>query len=220
MLRSNLANWKEMQENNYFENHPGYQGLVDTGDFECRVIDWFLPLSPQMKVVVIGCGYGRESLHIARRVGHVFGIDVSERILEKARRYLHEKGVSNFTPVLADNYKQVIPTDIDLVFSFVVMQHLTRDLVKDYLANLGRKLSPAGKMVIQFLEHVTYAHVAPADAELKTYEPSVSWSLAEIVKAAQAEGLTLEQARSHMGTPHDLWHWVFIGRDSAKDEGS
>lgn len=211
-IRSNVEYWQQMQEKDYFEHHPCYKGLVDTwGDSECGVIEWFLPLKSDMKVVNIGCGYGREAVHIARKVQHVYGIDVSERILNKARAYVAEKGVTNFTPILAENYKSEIPSGIDLVFSIVVMQHLTRDLVKDYLTSLGAKLKPTGKMVIQFLEALKSD--LDADAELKAYEPSISWSIPQIVLTAREVGLKFEQSRSFIMTDETLWHWTLLSKE-------
>ena len=204
--RSNVQFWKQMQEDRYFENHPCYHGLVDMDAADCAMIEWFLPLSKQMNAVVIGCGYGRETLHIAPRVAHVFGIDVSPTILEKAVTWLRERGVANFTPVQAEAYGEAIPDGIDLVFSIVVMQHLTRDLVADYFAVLGAKLNPQGRMVVQFLEEIGTEH--QSEAELRLYEPSVSWSVPEIARLCRESGLRLEMARSYLATDTALWHWI------------
>lgn len=209
-INSNLVHWQEMQEKDYFENHPCYKGLVDLGAGECTVIEWFTSFRPDMKVVVIGCGYGRESVHIARRVGRVYGIDVSTKILDKAVKYVTDNQVFNFTPVLAERFATAIPDGIDLVFSIVVFQHLTRDLAKNYLDTLGRKLAPNGKMIIQFVED--FAADPTADAELKVYEPSVCYNIRQVVELIGPMGLKLEVARSLMATPTCIWHWVCIVR--------
>jgi SAM-dependent methyltransferase len=205
-IRSNVEFWKQLQERDYFETHPCYNGLVDMGDSECGVIEWFLPLSKDMNAVVIGCGYGRETVHLAKRIAHVYGIDVNSTILTKAVQYLGENGVTNFTPVEAQKYRHMIPQGIDLVFSIVVMQHLTRDLVRDYFAGLGSLLKPGGRMVIQFLEDLG-AH-RQTEAELKAYEPSVSWTIPEIVELCRHAGLRMELARTYLATETALWHWI------------
>lgn len=213
-IRSNLAHWQEMQQNDYFEKHPCYDGLTDKYPSEVALIESFVPLRPEMKVVVIGCGYGRESAHIAPRVKRLYGIDVSERILDKAIRYLGERGVKNFTPVLAERYARDVPKGIDLVFSIVVMQHLTRDLVRDYFGNLSAKLRPGGVMLIQFLE--TLSPHAARDADLKTYEPSVSWSKEEIEELAPPNGLEVIEIRTPpSATGITRWHWAFMRKPRA-----
>ena len=101
-------------------------------------------------VVVIGCGYGRETAHIAPHVEHVYGVEVSDLILEKAVRYLAGRNIANFTPVLAERYASDIPAGIDLVFSVACMQFITRDLVFDYFATLARKLTRQESAIAMF----------------------------------------------------------------------
>src|SRR3974390_1425928 len=63
--RSNLDVWKRLQSEDYFERHPCYKGISEFGGDEAvQAINWFLPLRPDMKIAVIGCGYGRESLKL------------------------------------------------------------------------------------------------------------------------------------------------------------
>lgn len=207
---SNLRHWQEMQRRGYFDHHPHYQNDEGSEGHECSIVEWFTPLRSDMDIVVIGVGYGRETAHLARRVRSVYGIDVSDLILDKARCYLADRGVTNFVPLLAESYRAYLPSSIDLVFSLAVMQHLTRDLVRDYLGGLGGNLSQSGKMVIQFLETDTADFTA--DAEDRVYEPSVSWSIWQIVQAARDSGLKLEQSRSYLVTPAALWHWACLSR--------
>jgi cyclopropane fatty-acyl-phospholipid synthase-like methyltransferase len=211
-VRSNVDHWKQMQEKEYFETHPCYNGLRDfSGEVDISFINWFTKPTPTMRVVVIGCGYGRETAHLAPQVGHVYGIDVSPLILGKAIRYLGEKGVSNFTPVLAERYKAEVPEGVDLVFSIVVMQHLTRALVFDYFKSLGEKLSPNGIFVVQFLEDLEPS-AANQDAELRVYEPSVTWTIAQLYNLSVQSGLKFKEVRTIQVTPTALWHWVCFSK--------
>ena len=210
-MRSNLAHWKQLQREGYFENHKVYGGLKDFGaDEAVNCIQQFRPLTPESGVVVIGCGYGRESLGLAKQVRHVWGIDVSDLILEKAVKFLDERGVTNFTPVLAENYRTAIPEGVDVVFSIVVMQHLTRDLVNDYIASLARKLVPGGGFVLQFIESLINAQI---DVDLgKVHEPSVSWSVKDLHKLAQNAALEFVEVRTIEAHATCLWHWAYFKR--------
>jgi SAM-dependent methyltransferase len=209
-LRSNIENWKRLQEGDYFENHPCYNGLRDFDDSTCSLVEGFLPLKPEMNVVVIGCGYGRETAHIAPKVRHVFGIDVSQTILAKAERYLGARGIHNFTPVLAEEYDSAIPDGVDLVFSIVVMQHLTRDLVRDHFTTLGRKLTPTG---VQFVEDfMAMEDDATEDpATLRTYEASISWTSRQILELSRACGLKFVEVRTTEVTPTAIGHFSAPG---------
>jgi SAM-dependent methyltransferase len=213
-VRSNLEIWKKLQGEGYFENHPCYKGITDFSGHEAvQAIQWFVPIRDDMRVAVIGCGYGRETLRLAPLVNHVYGIDVSETILKKAVSYLSERHVKNFTPVLAEKFAQTIPAGIDLVFSIVVMQHLTRDLVRNYFVELARKLAPGGGFVVQFLNVETEDYRA-SDAPVEGGgEPSVHWSPWQLVELSRLAGLKFVEIRTQLVTDVALWHWVYFRKE-------
>lgn len=214
-LRSNVENWKRLQERGYFESHPCYEGLQpDREDSFTPVIEQFVTLSPDMDVAVIGCGFGRETAFIAPRVRHVWGIDVSDVILDKTRRFLADLDIGNFTGVPYDDYKADVPAGLDLVFSIVVMQHLTRD----YFSTFAGKLRPGGHAVVQFVEELVDG-VEHADAELLDHEPSISWTRRQIANLAETSGFALQQIDTLQVTPTALWHWAHMrtpGEESAR----
>ena len=212
-MKSNIAQWKVLQADGYFDKHALYGDAVNDTTFDVEMIERFRPLTPDMTVVVIGCGYGRESVHIGRRVAHVYGVDVSELILDRAVEHTRRYGVTNFTPVLAEAFATAIPPGVDVVFSHVVFQHLTRDLGRNYLQVLADKLAPGGSMLIQFCED--FLVDGDNDADLEVYEPSVSYSMRQIIDAA-APRLILREARSVVATPSALWHWADLIRDPAR----
>jgi cyclopropane fatty-acyl-phospholipid synthase-like methyltransferase len=197
-----------MQEKGYFEKHPYFKELTTASREAVGAIEYFVKLEPHHKVVVVGCGYGRETLQIAPLVAHVYGIDVSDTILRKARKITKAKGIHNFTLILADTYKDGVPEDIDIVYSIVVMQHLTRDLVHDYFCTLEKKLAPTGKMVVQFLEKMTDIYY---DADIRVYEPQVTWTKEQMFALAEECNLTL-QIRTITINKDVLHHWGCFAR--------
>lgn len=214
-LKNNLPYWQKMQEQGYFEKHPLYggehDGLALFGS-EVEIIHCYTSLKRDMNVVVIGCGYGRESTLIAPHVRHVYGIDVSDIILDKARAFTAAHGVTNFTAVPADRWQQEIPDDIDLVYCMVVFQHLTRDLVSDYINGLTRKLNYDGKMLCQFCE----SQYGTNDATMDVYEPNVSWTADQIRDLLRKSGLNLYKLDTTLVNNDVCWHWAFFGRLSSE----
>lgn len=205
--RSNLAYWQQIQDEDYFEHHPCYAGLQAFGNDE-ELIRRYVALDPGMKVVEIGCGYGRDVARVAPLVAHVWGIDVSRRILDKAVAFTARHGVHNFTPVLAESWHREIPSGIDLVWSIVVFQHLTRDFTRDYIQGLGARLAPGGRFVCQFAEDFN----GEKDAKLEKYEPSVRWTEAGIRRLMAEFGLTEYALDTYQATPTYVWHWACFGR--------
>lgn len=202
-MKSNLECWKTMQDREYFEKHPRYMGLLPFGKETVPAIEQFTKLKPSDNVIVIGCGYGRECIQIAPFVKRVFGLDVNYTIIKKALKFTRKQGMTNFVGVTVDTWERDIPRGINLIYSMAVMQHLTRDLVYDYFKKLPRKLAPDGMMIVQFLEKFTDIY---HDAEIKIYEPQVSWTEVEIREMAAACGLVVE-VKTIKATEIAVWHW-------------
>lgn len=211
-IRSNIPIWKELQAREYFGTdrnvYSGENNEIRVPDPD--IVEWFRPISDDMVMAIIGCGYGRESTHFGKRVGHVYGIDVSEHVLKKTVAYTGERGVTNFTPVLAESYREQVPQGLDFVYSIVVMQHLTRDLVRDYFSGLGRKLKPGGFFVVQFFEYPPGGSTADAGDEI--VEPSVSWSVDQLTELCRAAGLAEVRVKTMELVPNIIWHFLYCER--------
>jgi SAM-dependent methyltransferase len=208
-MKSNLEHWKALQATNYFDNHPCYakvEGRFVVEGEDAVIIQRYTPLNPEKRVAVIGCGFGRETVFIAPLVRHVWGVDVSEHILDKAQAFLAAQGVANFTPVLAERWKTDVPDGLDLVFCCIVFQHITRDLVWDYLSGMAGKLAPGGEWVCQFAE-LSYG---TQDAEQRVYEPCVRWTAPEIRETAARAGYSVLALDTRKIPGHGLWHWAHL----------
>ncbi len=209
-MKSNLHCWKTMQEQRYFEKHPRYKGILSFGKETVPAIEQFTKLDSEHSVVVLGCGYGRECIQITPFVKRVYGIDVSSTIINKAMTFTKGHGACNFIGVTTETWERDIPIGVDLVYSMAVMQHLTRDLVIDYFKRLPKKLAPNGMMIIQFLEKFTDIY---HDADIRIYEPQVSWTEIEIREMAAACGLVVE-VKTIKATEIAVWHWCCFKREA------
>ena len=199
-----------MQEREYFEKHPRYMGLLAFGEETVSAIEQFTKLDPEDNVIVLGCGYGRECIQIAPFVKRVYGLDVSYTIIKKALAFTRKQGMENFVGVTVDTWERDISGGINLIYSMAVMQHLTRDLVLDYFKRLPKKLAPKGMMIIQFLEKFTDIY---HDADVRVYEPQVSWTEVEIREMAAACGLVVE-VKTIKATKIANWHWCCFKREA------
>lgn len=100
------------------------------------------------RAVDIGCGCGATVLALARRVGpagDVLGLDVSERMVGRARERVAEAGLLHARVELGDAAERPFAPEADLLFSrFGVM--FFADPVAAF-ANLRRALRPGGRML-------------------------------------------------------------------------
>ena len=75
------------------------------------------------KILEIGCGIGRITEFLADNFAEVFGIDISEEMIESGKKRLANK--NNVRLAATDGLTFPFPDSIfDLVFSFIVFQHM------------------------------------------------------------------------------------------------
>jgi SAM-dependent methyltransferase len=100
-------------------------------------------LTPDAKVLDVGCGPGTITVGLADRVprGHVTGIDASEQVIAQARELAEDRANLDFTT--GDVYALDYPDGaFDVVFAHQILQHLS-DPVRA-LREMGRVTRPGG----------------------------------------------------------------------------
>src|SRR3954468_19789515 len=100
------------------------------------------------RVVDFGCGSGANSVLLANRGAHVWGIDISEDLLRLARRRLAVNGrAGGATFIGGSAHDMPFPDDsIDVVFGIAILHHLDLDLVS---REVRRVLKPGGRAIFQ-----------------------------------------------------------------------
>ena len=101
--------------------------------------------SRRERVLDFGCGVGRLTRALARRFDEAVGFDVSERMLEHARRLNADTPNVTFT-----NAEYPPAGRFDLVVANLVLQHLpSKALARVYVERLIRATAPDGLTVFQ-----------------------------------------------------------------------
>ena len=105
-------------------------------------------LTERTRVVDIGCGIGRMDEHIAPRVAELTGVDVSGEMVARARQRLAH--LPNVQFVEGDGRSlPLADASADLVFSYIVLQHVPRSVAAGYFAEAFRVLVSGGHFVFQ-----------------------------------------------------------------------
>lgn len=139
----------------------GYINRAETEEDHYREGIWdfaYYVLNPVVKrvrptdtVLEIGVGLGRIIACSARAFKQVYGIDISETVLQKAAAHLQKQGIANVTlkPTRGDS----IPLEdslIDYCYSYLVFQHIpSHAIVQNYVSEIYRVLKPKGLCRIQ-----------------------------------------------------------------------
>ena len=100
------------------------------------------------RVVDFGCGSGANSVLLAGRGAHVWGIDISEDLLRLAQRRLDVSGRGGGATFIAGSAHDMPFPDasIDVVFGIAILHHLDLDLVSK---EVRRVLRPGGRAIFQ-----------------------------------------------------------------------
>jgi ubiquinone/menaquinone biosynthesis C-methylase UbiE len=99
--------------------------------------------------VEVGCGPGRMSGLLAERFERVVAVDVSDRMLERARLAVPARDV-DFRLVAGGTLDSVEDGLADTLVCYLVLQHLPeREVVIRYLKEFARVLTPAGSAFVQ-----------------------------------------------------------------------
>ena len=99
--------------------------------------------------VDFGCGVGRLSIALARRMERVIGIDVSEPMLAKAAELDSSGGRCTFVLNDRDDLSAFPDGGFDLAYSSLVLQHLPPAQARLMLGELARVTRPGGALVVQ-----------------------------------------------------------------------
>jgi SAM-dependent methyltransferase len=125
----------------------GEQDIERTFAWIRHVLD---PAFAPRRAVDFGCGLGRLALPLAKRVGHVTGVDISPDMLEEARKNCARAGVVNAEFVLSDDALSRLSGEYDFVHSFIVFQHIPPARGEAMLTRLLDHLADGGIGALHF----------------------------------------------------------------------
>ena len=110
-------------------------------------------------VLNIGCGAGRVERYLAPKVRELWAVDVSGEMLRLARKRLEGLPNVRLREVGNQDFLSSFETErFDLVFSFLVLQHLEKEDAFLYLRDAWRVLKPGGTLVTQFPNYLSPAY--------------------------------------------------------------
>ncbi len=158
--------------------------------------------APPCDVLDLGCGDGRHSLELSRRGYRVTGLDLSEELLDRARRRTAEEGL-DITFIQGDMRDAPGVSAFDLVVNFFTsFGYFSEDRENARVLDaIARSLRPGGRFLMDYLNR---AYV------LSTLVPE---------DRRNVEGMEVEQRRWITGDPSEAGGHVRINKHVRIREG-
>lgn len=176
---------------------PG-DGLEEAQRRKMDLICRKLRLSPGMRLLDVGCGWGALVVHAAQECGvTATGLTLSGEQAAVARRRIEEAGLQSRVSVEVRDYRD-ITEKYDAIASVGMVEHVGRKELRNYFSVLHKALVPGG----QLLNHgiVTrdrkQGRTKPTFVNTYVFPDGELATVDEVVAAAEDEGFELRDAES------------------------
>lgn len=127
---------------------PSTTDLDEAQYAKCDLIARKLGLSPGMRVLDVGCGWGTFALHVARTYGvQVVGITLSRQQAEYAAKRVVDAGVGQSVQIRVQDYRDIDDGPYDAISSIGMAEHVGAAMLSGYAAQLFGLLRPQGRLL-------------------------------------------------------------------------
>ncbi len=126
------------------------ESCLASGAEVVALLDTFDVVRPHAVTLQIGSGLGRVEYHLRNRVERCFGLDISPSMVKKARELVPFPNVE-FFETDGSGLDRWPDGSFDLVYSFLVFQHMPRSDFRRYVTETSAKLRSGGHFVFQVM---------------------------------------------------------------------
>jgi cyclopropane-fatty-acyl-phospholipid synthase len=115
---------------------------------KCDLVARKLGLTPGMRVLDVGCGWGSFAIHAASNYGvHVVGVTLSHEQADYASKRVVAEGVAEQVQIRVQDYRDVDDGPFDAISSIGMAEHVGVAMLPTYAAQLHALLRPRGRLL-------------------------------------------------------------------------
>jgi cyclopropane-fatty-acyl-phospholipid synthase len=123
-------------------------GLAAAQFAKCDLVARKLGLTPGMRVLDVGCGWGTFALHVARNYGvHVVGVTLSHEQADYANKWMIDEGVGELVEIRVQDYRDVTDGPYDAISSIGMAEHVGAAMLPMYATQLYGLLRVQGRLL-------------------------------------------------------------------------
>ncbi|HEV8413950.1 MAG TPA: class I SAM-dependent methyltransferase [Bryobacteraceae bacterium] len=124
-------------------------GVRDISSVMEQAAAWGKPVA-RSSALDFGCGIGRLSQALADHFDHVYGVDISPKMIELARQHNRKGSRVEYRCNPAANLGEFEDASIDMVYSWITLQHVRALYARRYMREFLRVLAPGGLLLFQY----------------------------------------------------------------------
>lgn len=125
-----------------YEGESYYWG-TEPADFLEKLIALKLP-GPEIKVLDIGCGEGKDAVYMAQQGYSVMAFDLTASGIRKTMRLAEERGVKTLHAYVDDINDFETAETFDIIYSTGTIQYLKDENIPDFFEKVWRLTKPNG----------------------------------------------------------------------------
>jgi|HubBroStandDraft_1064217.scaffolds.fasta_scaffold36732_2 cyclopropane-fatty-acyl-phospholipid synthase len=197
----------------YFENQ--HDDLDDAQRAKYDLVCRKLGLSPGMRLLDIGCGWGGMTMHAVEHYGaQALGITLSEQQAQLARERIAAAGLSGSIEIRLQDYRDLEDGPFDAISSIGMFEHVGAARLREYFTAVRRLLHPEGRLLNHAISRPgSSARYRPAIGENTfvgryVFPDGELLEVGEVVSAMQDAGLEVrdvESLREHYARTLRSW---------------
>ena len=124
-------------------------GIREIGVVMEQATAWGAPAS-RRSALDFGCGIGRLTQALAGHFDHVYGVDISAKMIDLACENNHQGARCEYVWNPGGDLRQFADGSLDMIYSWITLQHMRPRYARRYMREFLRVLAPGGLLLFQY----------------------------------------------------------------------